>query len=529
MKSKILKYFFLFPMIMIAITTNVNAESKYLYDVLKTEAESGGLAKEYTGEHHDSFTEEPSKKIYHWYADNDSEGNQIREKNNVLFANYCWQIIRTTDTGGVKLIYNGIEGNGQCNNSEENTAIKSSYYSYNYNSVAYIGYMYNPDTLIKSSFNSTYTGVIFGKSIEYSNGNYHLVDTSNTLDNYHHYTCNNTSGICSKVRYHFVSNYYIELESGKTIEIALSDMTRSDNINKTDSNIKIEIDNWFERNMQEYSNKIEDTIFCNSRRIKSLGGWNPDGGNLSEMLIFNDLDEKSLNCSNYTDQFSINNKKAKLKYPVGLITSQEMALLNNNEIRSTGDSYWLGTPSQIYVSDSSNTVVIYNGALNDSDLSGIQGIRPVISLKQNTLYSSGDGSKNNPYIIDLTNYYKIAIEEESKKGHIDFEIEDINSLPEGTEIRFKIVPNRGYMLKDLKIIDEENNNVNYTTNDNINFKFTMPDTDITIIPLYSLKETSDRITNPKTGNTKIILIAILFLIVSITYFIVRKKKKFSSI
>ena len=29
--------------------------------------------------------------------------------NNVLFAGYCWKIVRTTDTGGVKLIYNGVQ------------------------------------------------------------------------------------------------------------------------------------------------------------------------------------------------------------------------------------------------------------------------------------------------------------------------------------------------------------------------------------------------------------------------------------
>ena len=29
--------------------------------------------------------------------------------NNVLFANFCWKIIRTTETGGVKLIYNGVQ------------------------------------------------------------------------------------------------------------------------------------------------------------------------------------------------------------------------------------------------------------------------------------------------------------------------------------------------------------------------------------------------------------------------------------
>lgn len=98
----------------------VNAESKYLYDVLKDEAESGGLAREYTGEHHDSFIEEPSKKIYHWYAQNDDEGYQVLEKNNVIFAKHCWQIIRTTDTGGVKMIYNGEAADGKCLNSRNN-------------------------------------------------------------------------------------------------------------------------------------------------------------------------------------------------------------------------------------------------------------------------------------------------------------------------------------------------------------------------------------------------------------------------
>ena len=29
--------------------------------------------------------------------------------NNVLFANFCWKIVRTTETGGIKLIYNGTQ------------------------------------------------------------------------------------------------------------------------------------------------------------------------------------------------------------------------------------------------------------------------------------------------------------------------------------------------------------------------------------------------------------------------------------
>ncbi len=38
--------------------------------------------------------------------------------NNVKFGGFCWKIVRTTETGGVKLIYNGSpDANGQCTNT----------------------------------------------------------------------------------------------------------------------------------------------------------------------------------------------------------------------------------------------------------------------------------------------------------------------------------------------------------------------------------------------------------------------------
>ena len=98
--------------------TNAGTKVKHpepLYNVLQDEANSGSsLAIQYTGQHHDSFTEEPSKNIYHWYGSNNTNGTMITNKNNVIFANHCWQMLRTTDTGGVKLIYNGEVENSQC-------------------------------------------------------------------------------------------------------------------------------------------------------------------------------------------------------------------------------------------------------------------------------------------------------------------------------------------------------------------------------------------------------------------------------
>ena len=103
---------------------NITVKKHYgrtLYEVFQKEAETTGLAIEYTGEHHDSFTEEPSKKIYHWYAPTGTAGdnlaNQILDKNNVIFAGYCWRMIRTTDTGGVKLLYNGAVVDGTCSDT----------------------------------------------------------------------------------------------------------------------------------------------------------------------------------------------------------------------------------------------------------------------------------------------------------------------------------------------------------------------------------------------------------------------------
>ena len=66
--------------------------------------------------------------------------------NNVLFANKCWKMVRTTDTGGVKLIYNGIQSGGTCNNTGTASQIGTS--SFNdkdergYLSFADTSYMY---------------------------------------------------------------------------------------------------------------------------------------------------------------------------------------------------------------------------------------------------------------------------------------------------------------------------------------------------------------------------------------------------
>ncbi|UKI58274.1 MAG: hypothetical protein L6V81_02245 [Clostridium sp.] len=42
--------------------------------------------------------------------------------NNVLFAGFCWKIIRTTDNGSIKMIYNGVPTNGACTDATGSNA-----------------------------------------------------------------------------------------------------------------------------------------------------------------------------------------------------------------------------------------------------------------------------------------------------------------------------------------------------------------------------------------------------------------------
>ena len=122
-----------------------------LYSVLECEVKNGGLAKEYTGNHQDSMDASKStQKIYYYYGSNATNGTAILDKNNVLFAGQCWQMIRTTDTGGVKMIYNGEAENNQCLNTRGTHVGYASRVSQNLASNYWYGTDYTYDSVAKT-------------------------------------------------------------------------------------------------------------------------------------------------------------------------------------------------------------------------------------------------------------------------------------------------------------------------------------------------------------------------------------------
>ena len=108
---------------------------------------------------------------------------------------------------------------------------------------------------------------------------------------------------------------------------------------------------------------------------------------------------------------STSNGNGALKYPVGLITIDEvmmagglMSNVNSSYYLHTDQDYWTMTPtyygySYIYGRVAS---VGYSGELQRSKaLTNDYGIRPVINLKSTVIIDSGDGSREKPYVVSL--------------------------------------------------------------------------------------------------------------------------------
>ena len=428
--------------------------------------------------------------------------NKCADKRNVIFGGYCWQMIRTTETGGLKMIYNGEPEDGKCENTRGNhkgiagqdaseQALNSEYlygdsFEYDISNNEYhlidteaatwsdstyqnlLGKftcknmsgtcttMYNVNSFISevkakttaykigdtnyaqigtSSFNpnsksiamtgykfnkvydyiTTYDsnsapdyGTLKGNDVSYSNGEYTLLpavgesELSTLLDATNHYTCNNTTGSCTKVRYYYYLYYYIELEGGKKVQDVLNEMLYADDVNKYNSSMKGVIDSWYAQNLIGLTNMLEDSVFCNDRNITSLAGWNPNGGNYSSRAQFKGYNMmSSLVCQNDTDQFSIANPKAKLTYPIALLSSEELVSMNEVELLETGKT-WLSLTPISYTPGHIMRSVSTDGTIQPTGVSGVpaSGVRPVVSLKSYARISSGTGSTTDPWIVE---------------------------------------------------------------------------------------------------------------------------------
>ena len=368
-------------------------------------------------------------------------------KHNTVYSVSSKALIYATSFSGSKIVgdsvtytYNGLKyilnntstvsvsssnisemvGKYTCNSSSA-TSCSNPYYIVGYSGTTIYYYKLSDGNTNGASYSNK--NYVFGKSFTFANGTYTLSDTvmlnsdtfiSNaTSVNTHHYTCLTDGTTCTSIYYIYNItsgglSHYITLTNGKSVDDALNEMLYADDVNKTDSTIKAYIDTWYKDNMTSYTDKLEDTVFCNDRTMynQSENGWNPNGGSTSNYLNFkNSSTNYSLACTNETDRFSMSNSKAKLTYPVGLLSAPEVWLAYRNASLSTyylktGNWFWLASPNYFDFGSTYSRFVDNSGRVLSTNVISTLGVRPVVSLKPGTGYTSGDGSYTNPFVVE---------------------------------------------------------------------------------------------------------------------------------
>ncbi len=265
--------------------------------------------------------------------------NWVKFGKNSSNQDLYWRIIRTNSDGSIRLLYHGTS------TTATDAYIGKSAFNTNYNSPKYVGYMYG--------------------------------DTDATL------------------------------EEART--------------NTNNSTIKTAIDNWYASNMTSYTKYLSTTaVYCNDREVGS-GTYSATGLKFNYAVFTRLLTNKTptYDCTNNNDKFTVDasSGNGKLTYPIALMTADEIAYAGG--VEGTEAPMWYYTNSSL---ESSIGTTIWwslspgrwdsniafswnvNGSGNPGNLlrgyvDNSHGVRPAISLKACTLWTSGNGTSETPYEI----------------------------------------------------------------------------------------------------------------------------------
>ena len=344
-----------------------------LYDLIKSKADTTTVidykvnsGASGTNGIYTTTATEGSVPVYYFRGDAD------KVNNNIIFNNMCWKIIRTTETGGVKLIYNGTPNNGKCETQTgDSTQIgKSQFSGEGGEDNAYVGYMYG--TVGSTTYAATHTNI-----------------NDSTIKKY-------------------IDNWY----SQNFDESATSKL--EDTVFCNDRSTKAYDANTIGTSLSYYGalGYGKNATLYGAAHRASYWSNNPN---------------PSLVCQNQNDKFTVDSKNGngKLTYPVGLITLDEAVLAgfntnysNENDYKDytnylyTNSVYWTFSPVTMEVDRNGYTGIYggakvgfvnigsyYSGSYVDNGIVGYSyGVRPVVSLANGT-FVTGFGTTTNPYVV----------------------------------------------------------------------------------------------------------------------------------
>ncbi len=268
---------------------------------------------------------------------------------------------------------------------------------------------------------------IFGKKFEVVDAEATLTTSSNnTTDASGLYASTDTN--TSKPTYYFrgnVENNYVSFagftwrivrvnEDG-TIRIVMQDGINSNanyafNSNRnnytymyyTNSQAKTQLESWYQTNIGNKKdlakNVASGAYYCEQAKSKLSDSYTSGS---ATMTTYN----------KYTPNFkcsSDGNNKGVVNASVGLLTYDEVVYAGGYHAQTNRKYYlynsantmWTMSPAG-FTSGSANVwYVITSGDLYNGNVTNIDAIRPVINLTANTQISSGDGTKENPFVIE---------------------------------------------------------------------------------------------------------------------------------
>ena len=191
--------------------------------------------------------------------------------------------------------------------------------------------------------------------------------------------------------------------------------------NTNNSTIKTYIDNWYASNMTSYTKYLSTTaVYCNDRTEQTAGKYNTGSTEFYYAPYARAYKSyaPTYDCTEASDAFSVDNKNAKLTYPIALMTSDEIMraggnsntnlnspyawyYLNSANESITGDDWWWLLSPSYWSSSNANVFCVsgsgLSGRLRYREAGYNRPVRPVLSLKSCVKYSTGDGTAETPY------------------------------------------------------------------------------------------------------------------------------------
>ena len=179
--------------------------------------------------------------------------------------------------------------------------------------------------------------------------------------------------------------------------------------NDYSSTIKNNIEDWFlQTSLNENTNLEYNQIYCNDRSIIDTTTSSSSNMDYASYTRISTKKNPILTCSNDNDKFTYENStigNKKLKFPVGLITADEVAMagnilftVNKKSYLYTNQDYWVGSPLSFRDSNAYSFAFLSDGYLNSRIVNTSIGVRPVISLSSNVKLH-GNGTWQNPYKV----------------------------------------------------------------------------------------------------------------------------------